>query len=151
MSRSHGAALMGRLAARSFRRELLARQTGSVVADIRNVPRYLLCALTGAALICGLLSLWGLRGDGSIPRMSPLGGLDPYRISSPRCIADETDAASRWNGLAPALAILDRVNPAVAKWMREKHAKGLVVFGERGNRDSVPPWPSTTGSGAESS
>ena len=65
-----------------------------------------------------------------MPSLSPLSGLDPYRISSAHCIADETTAESRWNGLSPALAILDQVNPAVAKWVREKHDNGLLMFGD---------------------
>ena len=62
--------------------------------------------------------------------MYPLSGLDPYRISSAHCIVDETAAEARWKGLSPALAILDKVNPAVAEWVREKHDNGLVVFGD---------------------
>jgi hypothetical protein len=94
-----------------------------------NVPRYVLRSLVGVAAVCGLLSLWGLHGDGAMPGMSSLTRLDPYRFSSVHCIADETSAAARWNGLAPALAILDEVNPAVAGWVREKHRHGLLVFG----------------------
>ena len=108
----------------------LVREIRIVAGDLRNIPRYVLHALIGVAVVCGLLSLWESHGDGKIPGMSPLSGLDPYRISSAHCIVDETTADARWNGLSPALAILDRVNPAVAKWVREKHDNGLVVFGD---------------------
>jgi hypothetical protein len=106
----------------------LATRLSAAAADLRNIPRYAVRALVAVAFVCGLLSLWGLRGDGPMPSMSSLSGLDPYRISSARCVAVETDAQARWNGLAPALAILDRVNPTVATWLREKHRRGLVVF-----------------------
>ena len=79
----------------------------------------------------GLLSLWEARGDGKLPSMSPLApsaGLDPYAFSSAGCVAEQTTAAVRWKGLAPALAILDRVNPAVAGWVREKHAHNALLF-----------------------
>lgn len=109
---------------------VLLKQGRMAIDDLRNVPRYLLHALTGVALVCGLLSLWGLHGDGAMPSMSPLCHLDPYRFSSVRCIANETATKARWNGLAPALAILEQVNPAVAKWVREKHGKGLLAFGD---------------------
>jgi hypothetical protein len=98
------------------------------VADLRNVPRYVLRTLIGVVALCGLLSLWGLHGDGTMPSMFLLSGIDPYRISSSRCIAEETSDSARWRGLAPALAILDRVNPTVAGWVRAKHDRGLMVF-----------------------
>jgi hypothetical protein len=117
--------------ARSFLWRLLVRQSRIAANDLRNIPRYVLRALIGVTALCGLLSLWGFHGDGAIPGISPLSGLDPYRISSAHCVVDETTVEARWSGLAPALAILDRVNPAVAKWVREKHDDGLLVFGEK--------------------
>jgi hypothetical protein len=110
---------------------LLVRQSRIAAADLRNIPRYAIRALFGVTVACGLLSLWGLHGDGKLPGMSPLSGLDPYRISSTHCLVDETAAEARWQGLFPALAILDQVNPAVATWARQKHDKGLVVFGDQ--------------------
>ena len=109
---------------------LLVRQTRIAAGDLRNIPRYVLRALIGVAVVCGLLNLWGSHGDGKMPGMSPLSGLDPYRISSAHCIAGRDDCGSPLEGLSPALAILDEVNPAVAKWVREKHDNGLVVFGD---------------------
>ena len=117
---------------------VLVRQGRIAADDLRNVPRYVLRVSVGVAMVCGLLSLWGLRGDGTIPEMSSLSGLDPYRFSSVRCIADATTADARWNGLSPVLAILDRVNPAVAQWVRQKHDRGLLVFGE-GHRTPREP------------
>lgn len=116
--------------------EPLAQSVGRLLAghgklaadDLRNVPRYVLRALIGVTVVFGLLSLWGSHGDGKIPGMSPLCGLDPYHISSAHCIADKTDAIARWKGLSPALAILDKVNPVVATWVRER-PRGLVTFG----------------------
>ena len=114
-----------------FLGHLLRRQGKIAAGDLRNIPRYVLRTLIGVAVVCGLLSLWGLHGDGTLPGMSPLSGLDPYRISSAHCIAHETAAEARWKGLAPALAILDRVNPAVAKWVREKHQSGRVLYDDK--------------------
>jgi hypothetical protein len=116
--------------ARPLLGSLLVRQARIVAADLRNIPRYVLRAMIGLAVACGLLNLWQSYGDGKIPGMSSLCGLDPYRISSASCLEHETDAESRWKGLAPALAILDQVNPEVAKWLREKHGNGLVMFGD---------------------
>ena len=110
---------------------LLLGQLKTAAGDLRNIPRYVLRTLIGVAVACGLLSLWALHGDGKVPCMSPLSGLDPYRISSAQCIADETTVEARWNGLCPALAILDRVSPAVATWVREKRDRGLVVFADK--------------------
>jgi hypothetical protein len=109
---------------------VLARQSRIAAGDLRNIPRYALRALIGVAVVCGLLSLWAAHGDGTIPGMTPLSGLDPYRISSAYCIEGAADAETRWHGLSPALAIVDKVNPAVAKWVREKHDHALVVFGD---------------------
>ena len=123
------------------------------VHDLRNVPRYLLCTLLGLVILCGLLSLWEARGDGKIPGMSPLQGPDPYCISSAGCVAARTDAETRWQGLSPALVILDQVNPTVAAWVRKNTTAGAssstTTTGPRANRR--PPKASTAGSAADSS
>jgi hypothetical protein len=51
-----------------------------------------------------------------------------------------TSDQTRWLGLAPALAILDEVDPPVASWVRQQHAKGAVLFSEEysGPSDKVP-------------
>ncbi len=130
MSKSPGTALTGHESVWRLVEDLLVRQSKLAARDLRNVPRYVLHALIGVSGVCGLLCLWASHGDGTMPGMLPLSGLDPYCISSARCIADKATVEARWNGLSPALAILDRVNPAVAKWVRAKHEKGLVVFGD---------------------
>ena len=61
---------------------LLTRKIRRTAEDLRNIPRYVVHALTGVAVVCGVLCLWESHGDGKMPRMSPLSGLDPYRISS---------------------------------------------------------------------
>jgi hypothetical protein len=128
MLKSAGTAVTYHEPAWRFLGQLLIRQSKIVAGDLRNIPRYVLHALLGVAAVCGLMSLWGSHGDGKMPGMSSLSGLDPYRISSAHCIADETTAEARWRGLSPALAILNNVNPAVAKWVREKHDSGLLLF-----------------------
>ena len=110
--------------------QALARQGRVAVADLRNVPRYVLRTLIGLLVVCGLLGLWEARGDGKLPAMSPLAGLDPYCLSSTDCIAEGTAAEARWKGLGPALSILDQVNPAVAGWVRANHDRGTAVFGD---------------------
>lgn len=131
MSQSAEIALTYERMARPLLWSVLVKQGRIVANDLRNIPRYALHTLIGIAVVCGLLSLWALHGDGQIPGIFPLSSLDPYRISSVRCVLDETTSEARWNGLTPALAILDRVNPAVAEWLREKHDDDLVVFGDR--------------------
>ena len=135
---------------------VFVEQGRTALGDLRNIPRYVLHTLVGVLVVVGLLSLWEARGDGKLPSMSPLApsaGLDPYAFSSAGCVAEQTTAAVRWKGLAPALAILDRVNPAVAGWVREKHAimpcSSAMTTGPRASRPS--PWPSTTCSGIVSS
>lgn len=106
----------------------LLRQSKDVLHDLRNIPRYTARILLGIAAAFGVLSLWASHGDGTMPGMRRLSGVDPYCISSVHCITEERSAESRWKGLSPALAILDRVNPTIAAWVREKHANGLLVF-----------------------
>jgi hypothetical protein len=85
--------------------------------------------LVAVVFLFGLFSLWESRGDGEMPGMSPLSGLlDPYHISSMDCTAEGVPDAVRWEAIAPALAILDQVNPTVAAWVREKHDRGVIVF-----------------------
>jgi hypothetical protein len=138
MSKSAGTASTCQEPAWRLLGHLLVRQSTIAADDLRNIPRYGLRALIGMVVVYGLLSLWGLHGDGKMPSMSPLSRLDPYRISSVKCIADETTAEARWNGLSPALAILDQVNPVVAKWVREKHDRGLMMFGDECRRRPDP-------------
>jgi hypothetical protein len=80
--------------------------------------------------IFGLLSLWETRGDGNIPEFAPLTSRDknPRHCSSPQCVLARTSDAERWRGLAPALAIVEEVNPHAAAWVRERHARGALVF-----------------------
>jgi len=130
MSQSAGIAFACKELARPLLWRLLVRQGRIVANDLRNIPRYALRTSIGIAVVYGLLSLWALHGDGQLPVISPLSSLDPYRISSARCVLSETTSEARWNGLAPTLAILDKVNPSVAKWMREKHDKGRIAFSD---------------------
>ena len=58
------------------------------------------------------------------------------------CAAPQLSDSERWLGLAPALAILDQVNPTVATWVRQEHDRGALVFsdryrGDQGDRDAV--------------
>jgi hypothetical protein len=124
----------------SFLRQVLVGQSRAAADDVRNIPRYAVRALIDVAVLCGMISLWGSHGDGKMPGMSLLSGLDPYRISSADCFADDTPDETRWKGLSPALTILDNVNPAVAKWVREKHDSGLVMFGREYRTKDDPMW-----------
>jgi len=114
MPKSPGTAMTCEDLARRLLGHLPVRPSRIAAGELRNIPRYVLRALIGVAVVCGVLSLWGSLGDGKMPGTSPLSGLDPYRISSAHCIEDGTAAETRWNGLSPALSLLDRVNPAVA-------------------------------------
>jgi hypothetical protein len=107
---------------------ILTKQRRAFVRDLRNIPRYILRVLSVLLVLCGMVELWTCLGDGKLPSMSPLVGIDPYPISSADCTAEGISAERRWNGLAPALDILDRINPVVARWVREKHKNNLLVF-----------------------
>jgi hypothetical protein len=138
MPKSLGAALNCEGLAIRHLSHYLVGQGKAVAGDLRNIPRYVLRALIGLIALCGLVNLWGSHGDGKMPSVAPLFGLDPYRISSADCIDDGTPAEARWNGLAPALAILDKVNPAVANWVRDKHQSGLVLFRDKDQTKGEP-------------
>ncbi len=99
-------------------------------ADLRNAPRYVLRYAVIVLAVFGLLSLWEAQGDGRIPGMLPLRTIDPRQVSAPQCAALGAGDEARWQGLAPALAILDQVNPQVASWLRQKHDEGRVVFSD---------------------
>jgi hypothetical protein len=117
----------------------LAAQTRGMVADCRNLPRYLAkyCAVILAAL--GLLQIWQAGGDGPMPTfrtLHPIKNLDPFRTSHPRCIFADTSNAARWQALAPALEILDEVNPDVADWVRRTQQAGKLHFHKRARSKS---------------
>ena len=119
----------------------LAAQTRGVAADCRNLPRYLAkyCAVVLAAL--GLLQIWQASGDGPMPAfrsLHPSKNLDPYRTSHPRSIFADTSNAARWQALAPAMAILDEVNPEVAAWVRRTHQTGKLQFHKLARAKSGP-------------
>jgi hypothetical protein len=117
--------------ARTLLWRLLVAQSKKAAGDLRNIPRYAFHTFIGLAIVCGLLNLWGACGDGRMPAMASLSGIDPYRISSARCVDDKADTEFRWLGLSPALAVLDKVNPTVTTWVREKHDNGQLVFGRK--------------------
>ena len=100
------------------------------MGDLRNIPRYVLHALLGVVGVCGLLSLWVCHGDGKIPAMSPLSGLDPYRISSAHCIADEATAETRWKGLSPASGHTRQRESDGGQLAAREARQGLVMFGD---------------------
>jgi hypothetical protein len=119
-----------------FAREL----AGRVRADLHSVPRYLVRYTALVLALFGLLSLWEAHGDGRIPvftSLLPPTGINPSRLSSLRCAVEGVSDEVRWQGLAPALKILDEVNPQVATWIRRNHADGSIAFFEdyRGTGD----------------
>ncbi len=100
------------------------------LSELRAVPGYALRWTVVILALLGGFSLWDAWGDGDIPGFGPLilADLDPHRVSSPHCILERSSDAERWCGLAPALAILDEVNPEVAAWVRDRQARGKLVF-----------------------
>jgi len=54
--------------------------------------------------------------------------LDPHRVSSGRCMLKSSTNTERWEGLAPALAILQKANPEVANWVESCRAEDRLVF-----------------------
>jgi hypothetical protein len=82
----------------------------------------------------GLLQVWQASGDGPMPTfrcLHPARKLDPFCTSHPHCMYAETSDSARWQALAPALAILDEVNPEVAAWVRRSHRDGKLHFTKR--------------------
>ncbi|MGA2620710.1 MAG: hypothetical protein ABSF26_24055 [Thermoguttaceae bacterium] len=113
---------------------------GGVRADLHSVPRYLVRYSALVLALFGVLSLWEAQGDGRIPGFTsllPPMGIDPSRVSSLHCAVEGVSDEVRWQGLTPALKILDHVNPQVAAWLRQKHADGSIAFFEdyRGTGD----------------
>jgi hypothetical protein len=101
--------------------------------DLRSVPRYVVRYSVFVLALVGLMALLDARGDGPIPVMFPLmdPGKSPHRISSAACAVPGVGNEDRWRGLAPALAILDDVNPQVADWVRRRHGDGDLLFSDR--------------------
>jgi hypothetical protein len=108
----------------SFAGELARR----AARDSRNVPRYVARYAVIVLAFFGLIGLWEAQGDGWIPPMMPLRTINPRMTSAPHCAVPGTGDEIRWQGLAAPLAILDQVNPQVASWLREKNARGRIVF-----------------------
>jgi Zn-dependent protease with chaperone function len=126
---------LGRAAPREV--SLLVRvraQARDLAADCWNLPRYLVKYCMGVLAVFGLLQVWQASGDGPMPAfrsLHPAKQLDPFCTSHPRCMYAETSDSARWQALAPALAILDEVNPEVAAWVRGAHREGKLHFTKR--------------------
>ena len=114
-------------------RRPLSVAIGPAATELRNVLHYLLRYSVVVLALLGLLSLWEAHGDSCVPDMVPLmgGEKDPNRFSALHCAKQGASDNDRWRGLTFALAILDDVNPQVADWVREMHARGRLVFSER--------------------
>lgn len=112
-------------------RVFIDRTMHSIARDLHSVPNYCARYCVAVFALFGLLSVWGAAGDGPLPAFTdllPPYGIDPSRVSSSHCFRMGTPADARWAGMAPALSILDRVNPDVAAWVRQKHERGDLVF-----------------------
>jgi|GEM_PF-1511774 len=104
--------------------------SGVAWSRLRAIPGYALRHLVVLFALLGAVSLWDAWGDGTLPGFSSLivADKDPHRVSSPHCIMAQAGNEERWLALTPALAILDEVNPDVADWVRDRHARGKLVF-----------------------
>ena len=107
-----------------------AATSSAAWSSLRAIPGYALRHLVVLFALLGTVSLWDAWGDGTLPGFSSLivADKDPHRVSSPQCIMAQTGDEERWLALAPALAILDEVNPEVAEWVRDRHARGKLIF-----------------------
>ena len=84
-----------------------------------------------ALAILGAIQLWAARGDGPIPSFTMLSAtpeLAPHRVSSGDCMFKGKSDTERWEGLAPALAILRHTNAEVAEWVEGMRAEDRLVF-----------------------
>jgi hypothetical protein len=113
------------------RRSLVRQVAAHLRRDVWNVPGYVLRYSVLVMALFGVAGLWDACGDGKLPALLPLRDINPHRRSSLPCTALRTSDAARWAGLTPALAILDEVNPTVAAWIRQEHARGSIVFSDR--------------------
>lgn len=104
--------------------------SSGTLADLRAIPGCVLRYFVALFALLGVFSLWDAYGDGTMPSFGPLivADKDPHRVSSPHCIMDQASDEERWLALAPALAILDEVNPEVGAWVRDRHARGKLIF-----------------------
>jgi hypothetical protein len=110
------------------------RRLWCCLGDARNAPRYAVKYGVFVLAILGALELWAVKGDGPMPPFEPLSAsanLDPHRVSSAQCMLKNTTDQNRWDGLAPALAILGDTNPEVAQWVEEVHQQQRLVFTDR--------------------
>jgi hypothetical protein len=77
-------------------------------------------------------------GDGPIPELRPVNAEEPDWSKQVRAretlhlqhqsVSDE----ARWQGLQPALAVLDKTLPEVSAWVRDRHQQNLLVFNGEG-------------------
>jgi len=72
----------------------------------------------------------------SFGRLHSSAKLDPFHVTNGRCIIDGTTHEERFDSLRNALAILDKVNPAVSAWVRERNDSGNLYFIERRDTQS---------------
>ena len=109
------------------------------LADVKSVPRYLIRYGVLSLAILGAIQLWAARGDGPVPAFSTLSAattLNPRQVSSGECMLRIKSATERWEGLAPALVILQNTNPEVADWVERTHMEGRLVFTD-GAKDAL--------------
>lgn len=109
-------------------------QTRRISADCRNVPHYCLKYCVAVLAMFGLLQVWQAGGDGPLPTfhcLRPATKLDPFRTSHPQCVFAETAESTRWQALAPALAILSEVNLEAAAWVQQTRQDGKLSFANR--------------------
>lgn len=118
-------------AARRWNHHLVSQFLVAVEHNLWDVLRYVVRYTVFILAVYGLLGLWDVYGDGHMPMLLPLRSGAPLRYSSLPCVAPKTSDSARWLGLAPALAILQEVNPTVETWVRQQHDRGALVFSDR--------------------
>ena len=77
-------------------------------------------------------------GDGPIPDVRPVNVEAPDWAKQVRAretvhLQDKAvSAEAKWQGLQPALAVLDQILPEVSAWVRDRQAQQLLVFDGEG-------------------
>lgn len=100
------------------------------IGEPKKIPWYVVKYVVITFAFFGLLAIFGGDKPSGEFRLDCGQYPDPFVVSNGRYIVKGTSDELRWEGLQPALQILDEVNPSVSEWVRELHSNGKIVYVE---------------------